>query len=226
MQKMGRKGLAKANEHNPSLIISDVMMPRLNGLEMTEILKNGQETSHIPVILLTSRSSEGHELEGLRTGADDYVAKPFNKEILLARIQNVFASREKWIRRVTKEMDFTAADVSIADTDKEFLGKVKTVVKANLSNSEFTTEILAGEVGMSRTLLFKKLKGLLDETGGSFILSMRMKAAAEYLTKSDYNISEICYMVGFSDPKYFTRVFRKYYNLTPTDYRDQKKDVN
>jgi signal transduction histidine kinase/DNA-binding response OmpR family regulator/ligand-binding sensor domain-containing protein len=217
----GNEGLRIAREQNPDLIISDVIMPNMDGLEMATLIKEDHHTSHIPIIMLTSRNTQDQELEGLKHGADDYLRKPFNQEILVARIQNVFSAREKWYKKAKNDMDFTEPGIHIVDTDRKFLDSLKKNVNENISEPNFTTEALARNMGISRTLLFKKLKGLLNETGSGFILAVRMKSATKYLEKSDLTIAEICYLTGFSDPKYFSKVFKKHHGISPKEFRDR-----
>jgi DNA-binding response OmpR family regulator len=215
----GKDGMAKCEELNPDIVISDIMMPRMDGIQMTRLLKNNPDTCHIPIILLTAKSSEESQIEGLGTGAEDYIIKPFNEQMVKSKVVNIIRSRRMLARRILEGISKPSADIPVAGHDQKFLQAVNETVNANISNADFTTDHLASSAGVSRTLLFNKLKALTGLTGSEIILNARMKAAAEYLNSTDFNIAEICYRTGFSDPKYFSKIFRKHFGKNPTEFR-------
>lgn len=214
----GVEGLDMARNNNPDLVISDVMMPKMNGLEMCRQLKDDLQTSHIPVILLTAKNTVENQLEGLRTGADDYLAKPFNLDILRAKVDNLIASR-KQLQRLFRESP-TAQPVDVAPNvrDQRFLEQAMHAVTENMHLSSFGPKELVKELGVSRSLLHKKLTVLAGQSAADFINQIRMKRACDLLKATEMNISEVAYAVGYNDPKYFSRLFSRYYGRSPKDY--------
>ena len=217
----GKNGLEKAFSNIPDLIISDIMMPEIDGLEFCRQIKTDVMTSHIPVILLTARNSVLFHSKGLETGADDYINKPFDEKILKLRVQNLIDSRKKLRERFAKESNLLPVDISITHPDEEFLNKVIGIIEKNIANSELKVELIAREVGMSHSVLYKKVMALTDLTIVEFIRTIRLKKAAKLLTKSDIPINRISQEVGFTDPKYFSKCFQKLYGETPSNYKNQ-----
>jgi len=214
----GKEALLLAKDLMPDIIISDVVMPEMNGIEFSTKIKNDILTSHIPLILLTSQKEEQDILTGLQTGVDDYLLKPFNGSILLLKIANLLQNRD----RVKKK--FSLDDAALLDSmsenslDKQFLVKIMDFIGKNISNEEFSVEKLSEEIGMHRSNLTKKIAALTGMTPNELIKSQRMKLAARLLRTSGKNISEVAYEVGFSDPKYFSKAFKAYFGLLPSDY--------
>lgn len=215
----GKKGWEVCKNKHPDLIISDVMMPEMDGIQLCEQVKSDHETSHIPVVLLTAKTSEIHVLEGLNKGADDYISKPFSVDVLELKLNNILKNRQKLIEHFTQGVAIQPSKISITPADEEFINKALSLVENNMSNSEFSVEKLAFEVGMNRGSLSRKLQSLTTKTPVEFIRTIRLKRAAQYLEKSQLNISEICYKVGFNDPVYFRKIFKKEFSQTPSDFR-------
>ncbi|MFN3872669.1 MAG: ATP-binding protein [Ignavibacterium sp.] len=218
----GSDGLNKALENIPDLIISDVLMPKINGYEFCAQIKADEKTSHIPIILLTSKAEVNGRIKGLESGADDYLTKPFNSSELLIRIKNLIDQRKKLSEKFSKEITLEPKDIAITSADEKFLNRVLEVVEKNISNEKFSAEDFAESVGMSKTHLNRKLNALLDSSANEFIRIYRLKKAARLLSGRSGNISEIAYEVGFSNPSYFTESFKKYFGCSPTEYLQSK----
>ena len=213
----GADGFDKALMLQPDLVISDVMMPVMYGTDLCHKLKTQTETSHIPVILLTARTSSDHKIEGFEIGADEYITKPFDQKLLLARINNLIASREKLKKIYSSSIRIDATEITTNPRDKEFLEKVIALVECNLDDPSFDLDILADNMNMSRSTFYRKIKALTNESGDDFMRSIRFKKAAYLLTRQG-SITEISYALGFSDPKYFSKSFKKYYGCTPSRF--------
>ncbi|MCK7590763.1 response regulator [Subsaxibacter sp. CAU 1640] len=214
----GQQGLKLALEHVPNIVISDVMMPEMDGFELTSKLKSDERTSHIPVILLTAKVEDKDKYQGLETGADDYILKPFKSNHLKARVNNLITTREQLKSRYTQELILVPKDLAITNLDEIFLQKLRDIMETHLTEPDFNVQEFSSAVGMSRMQLHRKLKALTGLTATEFIRSQRLKLAAELLKKSDANISEIGYTVGFNDHSYFTKCFKEAYGCSPTDY--------
>ncbi len=217
----GREGLDKAIDVIPDLIVSDVMMPKMSGYELCEKLKTDERTSHIPVILLTAKAGEESKIEGLETGADDYLTKPFNFRELRIRVSNLIEQRRKLRVRFSQTMILRPAEVAVTSIDQQFLERVMAVVEENFENESFSVEKLANKVGMSMKNLQRKLRALIDQTPSEFILSMRLQRAADLLKQNAATIAEIAYSTGFNTPNYFTKAFRKQFGCSPKAYREK-----
>jgi YesN/AraC family two-component response regulator len=214
----GKDAYELAKVHNPDLIISDIMMPEIDGLELCSRLKSNLLTSHIPVILLTARSSVENQIEGLEIGADEYIPKPFDVNLLIAKTKNLIESRRKLKKHFSKNLAPDPSQMASSNADELFLLKAMEIVEKNFSDPNFGVEGFVEKMSISRSLLHKKLSALTDQSAGDFITSIRLKRAAQLLQLSSKNISEVAYEVGFNDPKYFSRIFRKYFGSTPSEY--------
>ncbi len=217
----GEKGLNKAISHVPDLIISDVMMPRMDGTEMTRRIKSDERTSHIPIILLTARSSMEYKIQGLETGADDYLEKPFNARELRVRIKNLIEQRKKLREKLLKSMgiDFTKTELpGTGSLDQQFLQKAMSVVMKYISDPEFSVESFGREMAMSRVQLHRKLKALTGQSPGQFVRSIRLKNAAKYMKKEGVNVTETAYSFGFTNMSYFTKCFNREFGMTPSEF--------
>lgn len=214
----GIKGFDKAISNIPDIIISDVMMPGVDGIELCGKLKKDERTSHIPIILLTARIAESQILEGLETGADDYIIKPFNTALLKARAQNLIKSRRLLREQFQKQPQFTSSVVTPTSIDQEFISKVLNIINKNIPNSEFDAFQFASDIGMSRSQLYRKLQALTGFSVNELIRNCRLKKAAELLITKKYNVTETASNVGFNDLTYFIRCFSKYYGVTPSKY--------
>lgn len=214
----GTLGLDKAFEEMPEAIICDVMMPGMDGYKVCRTLKHDERTSHIPIVMLTAKSSEQHTIEGLESGADDYVAKPFSSTILRVRIKNLIESRILLRKKFAKEPFATIKDISPSKTDEELFKKAYAIVEKNLNNPNFEVTDFAYEIEMSRTQLYRKIHAISGQSVKEFIRIIRLKKAAELLHTKDKNISEIAYTVGFNSLSYFTASFTEYFGMNPTKF--------
>ncbi|MCB0837472.1 MAG: tetratricopeptide repeat protein [Bacteroidetes bacterium] len=217
----GVEGLEKAQETIPDLIISDIMMPRLDGYGVAKGLKADERTSHIPVILLTSKASDESRITGLELGVDDYLLKPFNARELEIRIGNLIEQRRRLRERFSSSTIIRPNEVSTESMDQQFLKKVLTCIEDNLSNEQFGVEILAKEVGMGVNNLNRKLSALVDQTAGKLIRSMRLQRAADLLRQNAGTIAEIAYDTGFNSHASFNRSFKQQFGISPTDYQKE-----
>lgn len=218
----GKDGLNKAFETHFDLIISDVMMPEMDGMEFCKLIKTNIKTSHIPVILLTAKSSVDDQLSGYTIGADDYITKPFNEQMLISRVNNLIESRKIIREKFRKQIVFNPETLTQNTIDKKILKKASEVVEKNISNSEFNISIFAKELGMSERQLHRKLKSLTDQTPNSFITNIRLKKAARLILENELQFAEIAYQVGFSVPSYFSSSFKKHFGVSPTDFLKQE----
>ncbi|WP_194777307.1 hybrid sensor histidine kinase/response regulator transcription factor [Pararhodonellum marinum] len=214
----GEEGLELAMETIPDLILSDVMMDRMDGVSMCKRLKNDEKTAHIPLILLTAKASGDHKIQGLESGADDYVIKPFEANELLVRIKNLIQNRKKMREHFSREILLQPAGIPISSVDEKFLQKIMLALETNMDNPLFGVEDLGKEANMSRMQLHRKLKAITDYSPGEFIKIFRLKRSAELLSKGAGNVSEVAMMVGFQDPSYFTKCFQKQFGMSPTAY--------
>ena len=205
----GCDGFNKAIEFMPDLIVSDIMMPKMMGDQMTEKLKKDKITSHIPIILLTAKASEEEKINGLETGADDYLIKPFNEKELLARINNLINQRRKLREKYLREAEINPAEVAVTSIDKKFIENVIEFVEENISNPNIGVDHLASSLAVSRAQLYRKFSSILGEKPNEFIRKQRIKRAAELIRKDFGNITEIAYEVGFNDLSYFSKCFKK-----------------
>jgi DNA-binding response OmpR family regulator len=205
----------------PDLIISDIMMQGIDGIKLCRSVKSDRNISHIPFILLTARYSEQDQLEGIESGADDYITKPFNFQILESKINNSIKNRKNIHSLFKNKKKLEQADINITSLDEQFLQKAIAIVEKNMSVTDFTVREFSRELGMSRTLLYKKLLLLTEKPPLEFIRFLRMKRAALLLIKSQLNVSEITFRVGFKDPKYFRKHFLKEFGVLPSKYADQ-----
>ncbi|GGG44402.1 hybrid sensor histidine kinase/response regulator [Bizionia arctica] len=216
----GKIGVEKAQKKLPDLIISDIMMPELNGIELCQAIKTNELTSHIPVILLTAKVGEENEIEGLKIGADAYVTKPFNGEKLKIRVEKLIESRLKLQKHFSKSLSINP-ELAITSTETEFLKRLQSVLDKHITDPEFTSDAFSKHMHISRTQLHRKLKAITGMTASEFIRSQRLKLAVELLKKSDATISEIAYQVGFNTPSYFIKCFKETYGKTPNDHNSR-----
>jgi signal transduction histidine kinase/DNA-binding response OmpR family regulator len=216
----GQQGIQKAQEIIPDLIISDIMMPGVDGYELCRVLKNDVQTSHIPIILLTARASEENILQGLETGADDYITKPFNTKILEARIKNLIDIRSQLQKNLNREMTLQPVKTSVSKIDREFLKELQDVIKKNLSDPEFNVEELCKKLYMGNTTLYRKIQALCGQTPTEFIRSCRLKRAAQLLESGFGSVTEVAFEVGFSSRTYFTKCFKQRFNQLPSNFKE------
>ena len=224
----GQTGWEQTLKHLPDLVVSDVMMPRMNGIELCSKIKGDGRTSHVPVILLTAKVETEATLEGFSSGADDYILKPFDFRILESRIENIINSRGQLRLTYQLMVGINPEKIEVTSLDEKFIKKVLEVVEQNIGNTEFSVEDLSREVGMSRVSLYKKLLSLTKKSPVEFIRIIRLKRAADLMENSQISVSEIAYQVGFNSPRYFTKYFKEFYNELPSEYiaKRRKKSGN
>ena len=217
----GEQGLEKTLNVLPDLVISDVMMPRMDGIALCVALRRDQRTQDIPVVMLTAKAAEDDKIEGLRAGADDYLHKPFSARELLARIENLVDQRRQLRMKYRSELVLKPNDVVISSVDAVFLEKVHSIVEAHIDDSWFGVEQLAEEVGMSRRQLHRRMNDIVNITAAAFIREMRLERAAQMLEKNAGNVSDVAYAVGYNDPRHFSKLFKKKYGHTPSEHGKQ-----
>ena len=219
----GKEGLDLAIKNIPNIIICDLMMPIMDGIEMCKTLKTDVNTSHIPVIILTAKSGIENEKEGLETGADEYLLKPFDVDLLKLRLNNILRTKQQWIHKFKTNSGSKHWKELSNKLDQKFIEKSIAIVKKNLDNPTFSVEQFALDIGMSRSSLFLKLKSITGQSSSKFIRTIRINNAAKLINSEKYSISDIIYMVGFSDPKYFRTCFKKQFGMRPSEYLKIKK---
>jgi signal transduction histidine kinase/ligand-binding sensor domain-containing protein/DNA-binding response OmpR family regulator len=219
--KNGLEGYDKAIELIPDIVISDIMMLRMDGIELCEKLKTNEKTSHIPVVLLTARASDEHRIKGLKIGADAYITKPFNLEVVRSRVVNLLESRKKLREKFSKDLYLNINNVEMTSVDEQFIQRVLKAIEENMSDSEFNADVLSKKVGMSRMQLYRKLRGLTDQTVHEFIRNLRLNKAITLLEKRRLTVTEVAYQVGFNDLTYFARCFRNRFGKLPSEYRSK-----
>ncbi|NND70606.1 MAG: response regulator [Rhodothermales bacterium] len=217
----GIDGVAKAKKIKPSLIISDVMMPEMDGFALCRAVKNDVLLNHIPVVLLTARTEEVDKLEGLKAGADDYLAKPFSAAELRTRTENLIELRRRLRSKYAPGNSFGPGKVSVTSSDEKFLIDVRQIIESKMSRSGFNLEQLAAEVGLSLRQLHRRLKDVSGITPGAYVRMLRLGRAAQLLEQQSGTVSEIGYAVGFKDPDYFSRLFKQVYGTTPSNFRNR-----
>ena len=219
----GENGLQVAHETIPDIIVSDVMMPVMDGLEFCRRIKADTMTSHIPVILLTARSTEEQQLEGLGSGADDYMTKPFSAQLLLARIDNLLKSRLKlrhlFDGKVKSEPEVKEAEEKLSPLDRKFIDRLKAAMEKHLPESDVKVNDIGSDIGLSRVQLYRKLKAITGLSPAELLRQMRLQKAHDLIMHSDQPISAIAYDTGFSSPGYFSKCFRDEYGISPSDMR-------
>jgi len=216
----GKEGLEIALEEVPDVIISDVMMPVMDGITLCTQLKSNIRTSHIPVILLTARTSLIFKVEGLETGADDYVTKPFNPRLLQLKVRNLMRMRDR-MRKLFNDhevLNIEPKRVTLTSADELFVRQVLESIEKNMNNPDYAVDDLGRDVGMSRTQLYRKLKAITGQSANEFIRTIRLKRAAQLLEQNQLTIAEVTYEVGFSDLKYFRECFKKLFGVTPSEF--------
>jgi len=223
----GVSGLERAQSFDADLIICDVLMPGMNGYEVTRRLKDDFNTSHIPIILLTAMSTAENELEGTESGADAYITKPFSPKLLLARIFQLIKQRDKLREKFSNDPYIELPATCSSDKDKEFLNKLNLIIKERMSDSGLSVDELAGEVNLGRTIFYRKVRGVTGYSPNEYIRIIRMKKAAGLLLQGNYNVSEVSYRVGIENPIYFSKYFKEQFGVLPSTYlRTNKKKDN
>ena len=214
----GKKGLELAIKAVPDLIITDLMMPEMDGIQLNEAVKNNENTSHIPVILLTAKADRDTKLESLKTGADDFLVKPFDNEELFVRVENMISQRQKLQEKYAQTLTLSPSKITIQSKEEAFLKKALELVDANIANSEFTVELFQQKMAMSRMQLHRKLKALTNFSSSEFIRDIRLQRAADLLADNNLNVSEVAYSCGFNSVSYFTQCFTQKFGVNPSKY--------
>ena len=217
----GEEAFKIIKKENLNMIVSDVMMPKIDGYELTEKVKSNIETSHIPVILLTAKTNSKAKIEGYEKGADMYIDKPFSIEVLQAQIANLLQNRKTLRESFMKQPFIGALTVAATNSDKEFIKKLNDIVQENLTDSTFNVEDIAEQFNMSKASFYRKIKGVLDLTPNEYIRIERLKKGALLLKQEDYKVNEICYMVGFNSPSYFAKCFQQQFGILPKEFQDK-----
>jgi len=214
----GAEGIEICRESMPDLILSDIMMPEMDGFEFCSQIKGDLATSHIPIILLTAKSGAEDQIRGLEQGADDYITKPFSAEALRLKVRNILENRKKLADKFSSALSYIPENIKISEIDHGFLEKLIKLVEDNIDDSELSGDVIAYEMGMSKGNLYKKLKTLTGMTVNIFVRTIRLKVAARLLKQGNYNISEVAYAVGFNNPKYFSTCFSEMFSVSPKEY--------
>lgn len=200
------------------VVVSDVAMPKMDGLELCRRVKTDLRWSHIPVILLTGRRAEETEVEGLKMGADDYITKPFNVEMLRLRVKKLVEKRESRQRQWREKADVEASEITITSVDEQFIQQAMKVTEERMADTEFSVEVLGHELGLSRTYLYKKLVNITGKGPAEFIRTIRMKRAKQLLEQTQMQMTEIATALGYSSPKRFTENFKAEFGISPSEY--------
>jgi len=219
----GREALTFLEKEIPDLILSDILMPEMDGFELCKTVKNNVATCHIPFILLTSLSDREDVLKGISMGADDYITKPFDITILEGKINTIFSNRALYRKKYIEKSVTVNESNLLSDLNKNFMGKIVKHIEDNITNEEFNIDDLAYEMAMSRSVFFKKVKSLTGQNPKDFIRDIKMNKAADLLRDQKYSISEIAYLIGFPNAKYFSTAFKKYYGISPTTFIEKEK---
>jgi DNA-binding response OmpR family regulator len=215
----GEEGASIAQIEIPDLIISDVMMPKMDGYQFCKEIRNDEKTSHIPIIMLTAKASLDDKIEGLETGVDDYLTKPFSAKELKVRVKNLIYQRQQLRKRFSKASIIKPSEVTATSIDQEFLGKTIKIIDSNFEDVQFSVDKLAEQMNMSVSQLNRKLNALIDQPPGHLIRSFRLLRAADLLKQNAGTVAEVCYKVGFNDQAYFSRAFKKQFGVSPSDYK-------
>lgn len=219
----GKEGWQKMLSAHPQLVVTDVSMPEMNGIELSQKIKADKRTSHIPVILLTAISGEDDQIKGLKSGANDYLTKPFNFGILHAKIENLLLFNRSVKNAYSKQVKVQAKEIEIESGEVKLLNKIVQYIDEKLNNPELSVEELSKHVGMSRGSLYHKLLEITGLTPIEYIRSVKLERAVELLEKSDYNVAQIAYMTGFGTPSYFSKLFKAQFNMLPSEYINAKR---
>ena len=217
------EGFETAKKEIPDLVITDLMMPKMDGMSLCNMLKKDEYTNHIPVIMLTAKAGLENKIEGLEIGADDYLTKPFDRKELYVRVNNLIHQREELRKKFSREIILQPRNIKISSMDEQFLKKVEDLIEKNISNENFSAIEIQNTLAISRAQLHRKMKAVTDQAPGEFIRCYRLERAAQMLKNKSGNVTEIAYAVGFGSLSYFTRSFRERFNQSPSEYASQNK---
>jgi len=221
----GKQGLEALEHTNFDFIISDVMMPEIDGIQVCKKIKQNIKTCHIPVILLTAKNETQHQIKGLEAGADDYVTKPFSMSLLQAKVSSILRSRKRLKEYYSESKEIVPENIALNNLDEKFLHQAITIIERYLSDSDFSVDKFSREIGMSRSNLYLKLKAITGESATDFVKRIRFKKAIELLETKQYTIAQIAYMCGFNSPSYFSTAFKQYYDCMPTEYIARQNEL-
>ena len=222
----GEIGLKIAQNQKPNAIISDIMMPKMSGLDLCKTLKSDPKTSYIPIILLTARTATAIELDSYDTGANDFISKPFNIKILKSKIHNLVNSMDNIKKRSRKEVLLEDSEINNSSADEEFLEKLSNFIRDNITDTDLNVNKTGEQLGISRVHLYRKVKKITGKTPVEFIRNFRLSAAAKLLEQDAYNINEVCYKIGFQDVGYFRKCFKKKYNISASEFIEKSKQTS
>lgn len=218
----GVEALRLLEEHDVDIIISDVMMPEMDGLELCRCIKTDFKTSHIPVVLLTAKTMTSDELKGLEAGADDYITKPFSMDVLRQRIHNLIERSHQQHERFAKEIDIEPSEITVTSLDEQFIARAVSIVETHIADPDFSIEQLSEEIGVHRAQLYKKLQHLTGKSPQQFVRILRLKRGKQLLEQSGLYVSEVAYKVGFNSPRIFSKYFKEEFGITPKDFSKQE----
>jgi YesN/AraC family two-component response regulator len=221
----GKEGLEIAEKEIPDLIITDLMMPHMDGLTLCKELKTGTNTNHIPVIMLTAKAGQEQKIEGLETGADSYLTKPFDRKELQVLVKNLITQRQQLREKFSREILLEPKHIPISSLDEQFLQKVIKYLEENLSDAAFGVPELQDKLAMSKTQLHRKMKAVTNEAPGEFMRNYRLKRAAQILEQNGENVTQVAYTVGFNNLSYFAKCFRELHGVSPSEYV-QKSEIS
>lgn len=219
----GVAGLAKAKEEFPDLIISDLMMPNMDGIEFCRLVKEDIENSHIPFLMLTAKDALESRIEGMESGADFYFSKPLNINLLLLTLGNIFRQKQKLKDRYSKDYHAEAKDLVHTAKDKEFMDDLLSIIESQLTNPEMDVDYICNKIGMSRTKLYQKIKSITSQSICEFVRSVRLRKAVHIMTHEDVMLTDVMYRVGIQTQSYFTKAFKKEFGKTPTQFLQELK---
>lgn len=220
----GKEALEILEENTFDLIVSDVMMPEVDGIQVCKKIKQNINTCHIPVILLTAKNETQHQIKGLEAGADDYVTKPFSMSLLYAKVQSILKSRKRLKEFYSESKEIVPENIAFNTLDEDFLRQAIEIIEKHISDSDFSVDKFSKEIGMSRSNLYLKLKAITGESATDFVKRIRFKKAIELLQTKQYTVAQVAYMCGFNSPSYFSTAFKQYYDCMPTEYITRKSD--
>jgi DNA-binding response OmpR family regulator len=226
MAKNGKEGYNLAVEEIPDIIISDVMMPKMDGFELCKKLKENYRTSHIPIILLTAKADIPSRIEGLETGADAYIIKPFNQRELLVRMQKLLELRRKLFQRYSSGNGLGFSSDPVLQKEDQFIKKLNEIILKNLGDESFNIRVLCNEIAMSKSQLYRKFSALTDQSVAKYIRTLRMKKAKELLQTTSMNITEVGYKVGMKSISTFSQIFKEEFGENPSEYKNHLTNMH
>ena len=221
----GVKALKVLKESNIDIVVTDIMMPEMDGIELCKHIKDDIELSHTPVILLTAKNDLDSKVEGLRTGADAYIEKPFSFKYLLAQLSSIFDNKRRETEAFNRKPFVPTAGMGMSKADEKLMSKIVDVIEENIENPNFGVEMLAEQVYMSRSSLHRKIKAISGTSPTDFIRLIRLKKASALIAEGSYRTGEVCYIVGINSPSYFIKLFQRQFGMTPKEFEKQQRQL-